>query len=101
MYAVIRSGGRQYRVATGDVVEVNRLDAEPGQSVTFPPVLLADGDDVKARPQELDGVTITGEVVEHTRGKKIRVFNYGPKKHWKRTRGHRQDLTTVRITEIG
>lgn len=101
MYAVMRSGGRQYRVATGDVVEVNRLEAEPGESVTFVPVFIADGSDVKARAGELDGVTITGEVVEHTRGKKIRVFNYGPKKHWKRTSGHRQDLTAVRITEIG
>lgn len=101
MYAVIRSGGRQYRVATGEVVEVNRLDATPGEQVVFEPVFLGEGTDVKARPADLEGVTVQGEVLEHTRGKKIRVFNYGPKKGWKRTRGHRQDLTAVRITEIG
>lgn len=101
VYAVIRSGGRQYRVVAGEVVEVNRLDATPGDTVTFEPVFLAEGTDVKARAGDLEGVTVRGEVVEHTRGKKIRVFNYGPKKGWKRTKGHRQDLTAVRITEIG
>jgi large subunit ribosomal protein L21 len=101
MYAVIRAGGRQYKVAPGDVIEVNRLTASTGESVSFPAVLIVDGTDVKARTADLDGVAVQAEVVEHGRGKKIRVFNYHAKTGWKKTRGHRQDLTTVRITGIG
>lgn len=100
MYAVIRAGGRQYRVASGDVIEVNRLDAAEGAEVSFEPVLVVDGSDVKARPAELSGLTVRGRVVGLARGHKIRVFNYHAKTGWKRTRGHRQDLTKVEITEI-
>jgi large subunit ribosomal protein L21 len=101
MYAVIRAGGRQYKVASGDVIEVNRLQAAEGAEVSFPPVLLVDGRTVKARPDDLSQVSVKGEVVGHGRGRKIRVFNYHAKTGWSRTKGHRQDLTTVRITEIG
>lgn len=101
MYAVIRAGGRQYRVTSGDVIDVNRLPATEGDRVTFEPVLIVDGSTVRARPQELAEAAVEGEVVRHGRGRKIRVFNYHNKTGWKRTKGHRQDLTTVRITEIG
>lgn len=101
MYAVIRAGGRQYKVVSGDVIEVNRLEAAPGDAVAFPPVLIVDDGSVRARPAELEGVSVKGEVVRHGRGRKIRVFNYHAKTGWKKTRGHRQDLTAVRITEIG
>ncbi|HYZ93286.1 MAG TPA: 50S ribosomal protein L21 [Actinomycetota bacterium] len=100
MYAVIRAGGRQYKVASGDVIEVNRLDASEGQEVSFPAVLVVDDAAVKARRSELDGVQVRGKVVGHKRGGKIRVFNYHRKTGWKRTRGHRQDLTSVEITGI-
>lgn len=100
MYAVIRAGGRQYKVASGDVIEVNRLDAPEGQEVSFPAVLVVDDKTVRSRPGELDGVQVRGRVVGHTRGRKIRVFNYHRKTGWKRTRGHRQDLTSVEITGI-
>jgi large subunit ribosomal protein L21 len=100
MYAVIKSGGKQYRVTGGDVLDVNRLKAAAGEAVTFETLLLVDGDSVKARPSELDGAAVQGEVVGHKRGRKIRVFNYHAKGGWHRTVGHRQDLTTVRITEI-
>jgi large subunit ribosomal protein L21 len=101
MYAVIRAGGRQYKVASGDVIEVNRLRADEGQRVSFDPVLVVEEGSVKARPEDLEGITVHGEVVRHGRGRKIRVFNYHAKPGWKRTKGHRQDLTSVRITEIG
>jgi large subunit ribosomal protein L21 len=101
MYAVIKAGGQQYKVASGDVIEVNRLEASEGQEVSFEPVLVVDDGSVRARPAELKGVTVRAKVVGHKRGVKIRVFNYHRKTGWKRTRGHRQDLTAVEITGIG
>lgn len=101
MYAVISASGRQYRVASGDLVTLDRMKASEGDEVSFPAVLVVDGDAVKARPGDLDGVVVKGTVVGHGRAKKIRVFNYHAKTGWKKARGHRQDQTTVRITEIG
>lgn len=101
MYAVIRTGGKQYRVSSGDTIEVDRLPASQGEAVSFPPVLLVDGDTVKAKPSDLAGAKVSGEVVTHFRGRKIRVFNYHAKTGWKRTKGHRSELTKVKITEIG
>lgn len=101
MYAVIRAGGRQLRVSTGDVIEVDRLKADAGSKVTFTPVLIADGDTVKATPDQLSGAAVGAEVIGHKRGQKIRVFNYHAKTGWKKNKGHRSELTTVKITEIG
>lgn len=101
MYAVIRTGGKQYRVAHGDVLEIERLTGAEGETVTFPALLLVDAGTVKAKPDELSGTSVEAEIVEHKRGKKIRVFNYHAKTGWKKTKGHRQELTTVRITRIG
>jgi large subunit ribosomal protein L21 len=100
MYAVIRAGGRQFKVASGDVIEVDRIGAAPGQEVSFPAVLVVDDGNVKARPADLEGVTVTAKVVGHKRGEKIRVFNYHRKTGWKKTKGHRQELTAVEITKI-
>jgi large subunit ribosomal protein L21 len=100
MYAVIRAGGKQYKVASGDVIEVDRLAADEGAEVTFEPVLVVDGTALRARTAELSGATVKGRVVGHKRGKKIRVLNYHRKTGWKRTRGHRSELTRVEITEI-
>jgi large subunit ribosomal protein L21 len=100
MYAVIKAGGKQYKVASGDVIEVDRIGSSVGDEVTFEPVLLVDDGKVKARPADLGGVKVTGKVVAHKRGVKIRVFNYHRKTGWKKTRGHRQELTTVEITGI-
>jgi large subunit ribosomal protein L21 len=100
MYAVIRAGGKQYKVASGDVIDVDRLKADAGAEVSFEPVLLVDGDTMRARASELDGTSVKGRVVAHKRGKKIKVFNYHRKTGWKRTKGHRSELTTVEITEI-
>jgi large subunit ribosomal protein L21 len=100
MYAVIRAGGRQYKVASGDVIEVNRLDTPEGADVSFDALLVVDDGKVRARAEDLGGVQVRGRVVGHKRGEKIRVFNYHRKTGWKRTRGHRQELTRVEITEI-
>ena len=101
MYAVIRAGGRQFKVASGDVIDVDRLGASEGDEVTFSPVLIVDDGAIKSRPAELDGLAVTAKVVGHKRGEKIRVFNYHRKTGWKKTKGHRQELTSVEITKIG
>jgi large subunit ribosomal protein L21 len=100
MYAVIKAGGRQFKVASGDVIEVDRLGASEGDEVSFAAVLVVDDGKIKSRPAELDGVKVTAKVVGHKRGVKIRVFNYHRKTGWKKTKGHRQELTTVEITGI-
>ena len=100
MYAVIRAGGKQYKVASGDVIEVDRIAADEGAEVAFEPVLVVDGDNLRAAAADLDGASVKGRVVGHKRGKKIRVFNYHRKTGWKKTRGHRSELTRVEITEI-
>lgn len=101
MYAIIRTGGKQYKVASGDQIEIDRLHADQGETVTFPAVLVVDGEDIKATASDLDGFVVSGEVVSHGRGKKIRVVNYHAKTGWKKARGHRSELTRVKITGIG
>ncbi|MEX2394186.1 MAG: 50S ribosomal protein L21 [Actinomycetota bacterium] len=102
MYAVIKAGGRQYKVASGDVIDVNRLAASEGEEVSFVPVLVvADDGGVKSKPGDLNGVAVTAKVVSHKRGKKIKVFNYHRKTGWKKKKGHRQELTAVEIVGIG
>jgi large subunit ribosomal protein L21 len=98
MYAVIRAGGKQYRVAPGDVIRVESTRAKDG-SVEFGDVLAVSGEPGKiARPQS--DARVTGKVVEEGRGEKILVFHYKRKKQYKKLRGHRQHFTAVRITEI-
>jgi large subunit ribosomal protein L21 len=102
MYAVIRAGGRQFKVANGDVIEVDRIGtASEGDEVTFRPVLIVDDSSIKSRPAELEGLAVKAKVVGHHRGVKIRVFNYHSKTGWKKTKGHRSELTKVEITGIG
>ena len=100
MYAVIRAGGKQYKVASGDVIEVDRIGAAEGDEVSFTPVLVVDDGKIRSRPAELEGAKVTAKVVNHKRGVKIRVFNYHRKTGWKKTKGHRSELTTVEITGI-
>ncbi len=98
MYAVIRSGGKQYRVAPGDVIRVERTPADGGQ-VVFSDILAVSASDGQiARPQP--GAQVVGRVVEEGRGDKILVFHFKRKKQYKKLRGHRQPFTAVRITEI-
>ncbi len=98
MYAVIRAGGKQYRVAPGDVIRVETQEDKDGK-VEFGDVLAVSAEAGSVVPGGT-GALVTGEVVEHGRGDKILVFHYKKKKQYKKLRGHRQDYTAVRITEI-
>jgi large subunit ribosomal protein L21 len=100
MFAVIKTGGRQYRVAADDVITVGKLAAEPGQSVTFDVLMVTGERGTQVGTPTVAGVTVTGEVVEQTRGPKVIAFKKRRRKNSRRKRGHRQDLTVVRITEI-
>jgi large subunit ribosomal protein L21 len=101
MFAVIKTGGKQYRVAADDVITIARLDAEPGKTVTFDEVAMFSGDGgTTIGAPAVKGVTVAGEVVEQTRGPKVIAFKKRRRKNSRRKRGHRQDLTVVRITEI-
>jgi large subunit ribosomal protein L21 len=99
MYAVIRAGGKQYRVAPGDVIRVEKLATGTDGHVNFPEVLAVSGGEGKIGKPEAEA-KVLGEVVEEGRGEKILVFHYKRKKQYKKLRGHRQSYTAVRITEI-
>jgi large subunit ribosomal protein L21 len=99
MYAVIRAGGKQYRVAPGDVIRVEKLATGTDGHVDFPEVLAVSGSEGQiGKPQS--EARVTGEIVEQGRSPKILVFHYKRKKQYKKLRGHRQSFTAVRITEI-
>ena len=100
--AIIETGGKQYRVAEGDVIFVEKLDAEEGASVTFDKVLaVIDGDTSSFGAPYVDGASVTGKVVKQGRSKKIRVYKMKPKKGYRKTQGHRQPYTKVEIGAIG
>jgi large subunit ribosomal protein L21 len=100
VYAIVRAGGRQEKVAVGDVLEIDRLDAEPGASVTLPVLLLVDGTDVTSDKSTLSGATVTVEVVAATKGPKIDILKYKNKTGYRRRSGHRQKHTQVKVTGI-
>jgi large subunit ribosomal protein L21 len=101
MYAVIETGGKQYRVEVGTVLEVELLDVEPGQSITLDRVLLvADGDTSAVGQPIVDGAAVEAEVVGATRGDKVIAFKYQPKARRRVKKGHRQNLTVLRISDI-
>ncbi len=100
MYAIVKTGGKQYRVAVGDVLEVEKVLGAPGAPVTLPALLVVDGTTVTTDPTALAGVTVSGEVVAQTKGPKIRILKYKNKTGYKKRIGHRQKLTQVRVTGI-
>ena len=101
MYAVIRTGGKQYKVAQGDVITVEKLAGEAGEAVTFDQVLALGGEGgLTVGTPVLDGASVQAEVVEQTRGDKIIVFKKKRRKNYRRKRGHRQYLTVLRVTDI-
>jgi large subunit ribosomal protein L21 len=100
-YAVIRTGGKQYRVEPGSLIRVEKLPGEVGAAVEFTEVLLAGGDAIRIGTPLLDGVRVRGQIVDQARDKKILIFKKKRRKNYRRRRGHRQSLTTVRVTEIG
>lgn len=101
MYAVIRTGGKQYRISEGDTLEVETLAVEPGQEVELGEVLMiTDGDAVEVGAPVLQGAKVTATVVEHGRGPKIRIVKFKRRKHYRKQMGHRQNFTRVTITGI-
>jgi large subunit ribosomal protein L21 len=100
VYAIVRGGGRQHKVAVGDVLEVDRLAGAPGTAVTLPALLVVDGEAVTSDKATLGNVMVTAEVVEHTKGPKIDIGLYKNKTGYRRRLGHRQQHTQVRVTGI-
>ena len=101
MYAVIETGGKQYRVQEGDVITIEKLNAEAGDKVTFDKVLLmSDGKEVKVGTPYL-AEAVTGSVVENGKGKKVIIFKYKAKKDYRKKQGHRQPYTAVKIESLG
>ncbi len=101
MYAIIKTGGKQYRVAPEDVITVEKLAGEPGDTVVISEVLMvADGDGVQIGAPFVEGASVACELVEQTRGPKIIIFKKKRRKHYRRKKGHRQDLTVLKVTEI-
>ena len=97
MYAVIETGGQQYRVSEGDRIDVERLT---GDDITLQPVLLVDGEQVLSTPGQLDGASVTARIVGEAKGPKIKGFTYKNKSNQRKRWGHRQHYTTVEITGI-
>ena len=100
MYAIIETGGKQYKVEQGDVVFIEKLGVEEGEAVTFDKVLVVGGDDVKIGAPYVEGATVTANVVKNGKDKKIIVYKYKPKKGYHKKQGHRQPYTKVEITAI-
>src|SRR5258705_11275556 len=100
-YAVIRTGGKQYRVEPGSLIRVEKIDGDVGTAVEFNEVLLAGGDAVRIGTPLVEGAIVRGEIVAHARDKKVLIFKKKRRKNYRRRRGHRQSLTTVKVTEIG
>lgn len=100
MHAVIKTGGKQYRVAEGDVLKVETLQAEPGATVAFDVLAVGDGADLKVGTPMVEGAKVEAEVVDQIRGDKVIVFKKKRRQNYRRTRGHRQNLTVVKVTGI-
>ena len=97
MYAIVRSGGRQHKVAVGDVLEIDRTSDEVGSSVSLQPLLLVDGETVST---DVTGASVTAEVLGETKGPKIRIVKFKNKTGYRKRQGHRQKYTQVRVTGI-
>ena len=100
MYAIVRSGGRQHKVAVGDVLEIDRRDEEAGASVELTPLLVVDGDTVTSDASALAGAKVTAEVLAETKGPKIRILKFKNKTGYRKRQGHRQRYTQVKVTGI-
>ena len=101
MYAIIKTGGKQYLVHEGDVIRVEKLDVEEGSEVTFDEVLaINDDESLRVGTPILEGSKVEARVIKHGKGKKITVFKYEPKKNYRKKQGHRQPFTQVQISKI-
>jgi large subunit ribosomal protein L21 len=100
VYAIVRAGGRQEKVSVGDVIVVDRLAGEPGDSVQLKPLMLVDGDQVTATTGALASVTVTAEIVAATKGPKIKIIKFKNKTGYKKRQGYRSKLTRIKVTGI-
>ncbi|GEL95089.1 50S ribosomal protein L21 [Cellulomonas composti] len=100
VYAIVKAGGRQEKVAVGDIVVVDRLSAQAGSTVELPALLLVDGEKVTTDAAALAKITVTAEVVRNERGPKIDILKYKNKTGYRKRQGHRQDLTRLKVTGI-
>ena len=100
MYAIVKTGGKQYKVAEGDLVKVEKIEGEPGSSVALTPILLVDGAEVTTSADKLAKVSVSAEIVEQTKGPKIKILKYKNKTGYKKRQGHRQPLTVLKGTGI-
>ena len=101
MYAIIATGGKQYRVSEGDVIYIEKIDAQVDSTVSFDVLLMGNDGDVKIGTPVVEGVKVEGKVDGQIRGEKIVVYKYKSKKNYRRKQGHRQPYTKVEITKIG
>lgn len=101
MYAVILTGGKQYKVQAGDILKIEKLEQEPGEKFEFDKVLLVgEGDDIKIGNPYLDGAKVSAEIVNQSRGEKLKIVKFRRRKHSMTRKGHRQYITEVKITDI-
>ncbi len=100
MYAIVKTGGKQYKVAEGDHVKVEKIEGEAGTSVSLSPILVVDGASVTSDADALAKVSVSAEIVEQTKGPKIRIHKFKNKTRYHKRQGHRQKLTVVKITGI-
>jgi len=100
VYAIVRSGGRQHKVAVGDVLEIDKVADAVGASLTLQPLLVVDGDTVTSDGAALAATSVTAEVLAETKGPKIRILKYKNKTGYRKRQGHRQRYTRVRITQV-
>jgi large subunit ribosomal protein L21 len=100
VYAIVRSGGRQEKVSVGDTIVMDRQDAKPGSKINLPALMVVDNGKITHDAQTLSATKVEAEVISHDRGPKIKIQHYRSKTGYKRRLGHRQELTTVKVTDI-
>lgn len=101
MYAIVKTGGKQYKVAPGDKINIEKIAGEPGDKVALDAICIVDGDNVEANPAAASKTKVEAEIVEQFRADKILVFKFKKRKNYKKLQGHRQDMTRVLITAVG
>ncbi|MDU2131792.1 MAG: 50S ribosomal protein L21 [Finegoldia magna] len=100
MFAIIKTGGKQYKVSEGDVIKVEKIEAEAGDKIEFDQVLMVAGDDVKVGSPVVEGAKVSAEVLDQNKDKKIVIFKFKAKKNYRKKKGHRQPYTLVKIEKI-
>jgi len=100
MYAIVSTGGKQYKVAQGDVIDVEKLNVQPGDKVSLDVLMLNDGATSTIEPAALEGKKVIAEVLDQHKGKKVIVYKFKKRKRYARTRGHRQNLTRLQVVEL-